>query len=1177
MQSGERDTESTPHAEVYLPIHMPAIISPQIRTKSLRRTLGVLVCLFFAGAWACPAQLPRNAKEATRLNNLGVAYLNQQLGERALALFKQAIAADDSLAIPHLNAGIAHIYLQHVNEAKAELELAAHMDASDPRIWYNLGLLERGQDNGDNARHAFEHVLLLDPTSADAHYFLGSWFTDHKDYPRAIDEYRAALGLVPLHASAEFGLARALQRSGNTAEARTHLQRFEHITREKLAAPLAQTYGDQGAYSLAEEIKSTLPSAGPMIPVSFTGVPLSASAKALPALDSGSAELSGGMCLIDLEGHGRPDLIVLNEGGNAISYYHHLSQGGFEPGSARSLGFIAEGRAVACAVGDFDNDGHPDLAIAMSDRVLLYRNRGNDSFEDVTELVGIRQLNHPAGLTFVDYDHDGDLDLFVTGSPRDGQGSANVLWRNNGNQTFTEWTEPTGLAGNGSTATAMLSDLNNDRAVDIAVASKGDGVMLYINPREGKFLEVPLFPKQDFAPAIGLTVLDFNKDGWMDIAVTHAGRPGVTLWKNIDGKHFQRVALPLHGVLRAWGITPIDIDNDGWIDLAAIVETSQGTEVRVLRNTGIAGFQDVTTQLKLDKIVAHDARSIIAADVDSDGDADLIVSTRGGSPLLLRNDGGNRNHSLQIVLHGTVDNKTALGTKVEVFAGGLWQKWEIAGASGFLTQGATSILAGLGEAKQPDIVRMLWPTGVPQDEINITGKGRLELTELDRRGSSCPILFAWNGARYEFITDTIGAAVVGHWISPYARNIPDPDEWIKVDGSQLKSQHGYLSLRLGEPMEEVNFIDQVRLIAVDHPENSEVYPNERFKNDPPFPEKKTILAREAHSPAAAWDNSGREVSALLRNRDHQYVRDFTNLQYAGFADTHSLTLDLGDWSPAKPLRLLMSGFIEYFSATSLYSAWQAGIAPISPYVEAMMPDGQWKRIVDDMGFPAGLPRTIVTDLTGSMPPGARRIRITTNLQIYWDQILISNEVESPEFVRETEVPFASASLDFRGYPRQVDGKTPGDLTYYYEQASATGPFVRQSGPYTRYGDVTPLLTSINNQFVVFGSGEDIDLEFRDSFLPTLPEGWKRDYFFYANGYVKDMDYYEAMPFTVAAMPFHGMSGYPYSKAEHFPDTKESLEYQLLWNDRFESGATLPSYQFHYLPRKAAPELPAEGP
>ncbi|HEX7159451.1 MAG TPA: FG-GAP-like repeat-containing protein, partial [Edaphobacter sp.] len=1100
---------------------------------------------------------------------LGAAYLNQQLSDEALARIRQAIAIDESLAVAHLNAGIALYTLQRLDEAQTELNRAATLAPNDPRVWYNLGLVARDLRDNTAAIKAFEQVLKIDPSSADAHHFLGTIHYEDKDYARAVEEYRTALRLNPMHASAEFGLARALQRLGNIDEAREHLKRFQHLTQEKLAPLIARTYGDQGVYSLAEEIKTNTPPVGAMIPIKFAEVALPA-----PPRSSASPESSGGICLIDMESHGRYDLIVLNQGPEAVTFYRHLPNGSFEAASGRTLGIAAEGQAVACAIGDFDNDGQPDIALAMSDRVLLYRNLGNGRFEDVTEKSGIRPINTPAGLTFVDYDHDGDLDLFVTGSSRDHNSFANVLWRNNGNLTFNEWTAQTGLGGQDSTSTAMLSDLNNDRAVDLAVAGR-TGVTLYMNPREGHFLPATLGGSASLPAAIGLAILDFNKDGWMDIAVTHAGAPGVSLWKNIDGSHFEKVALPLRDVKRAWGVTPIDVDNDGWIDLAAVVETSRGTEVRVLRNTGTGSFDDVSERLGLTGLKLQDARSIVAVDADGDADADLIVSTATGVPVLLRNDGGNRNHSLQIVLRGNADNKSAIGTKLEVFAGGLWQKWEIPGAGGYLSQGTTSVLAGLGSAAQADIVRTLWPTGVPQDEINLAAKRQLELTETDRRGSSCPVVFAWDGNKYQFIIDTIGAAVIGHWISPTTRNTPDPDEWVKVEGSQLKPVNGFLSLRFGEPMEEVNFIDQVRLLAIDHPAGSEVFPNERFKNDPPFPEQKTIFTRAAHPPTGAWDNNGRDVLALLRDHDHEYVRDFTNLPaYAGFANTHSLVLDLGDWSPSKPLRLLMTGFIEYFSASSLYSASQAGLKPISPYIEAELPNGTWKRIVDDMGFPAGLPRTIVTDLTGAMPAGARRIRITTNLQIYWDQVLVSNEDEHPELIRETEVPLASASLAFRGYPKQVDGKTPGDLTYYYDQASAVGPFSHERGSYTRYGDVTPLLTRVDNQFVVFGTGEDIDLEFRETALPALPKGWKRDYFFYANGYVKDMDYYEAMPFTVADMPFHQMSGYPYSSREHYPDDTLTLQYQLHWNDRFESGNPLPRLFFDYRPRNASPVLPA---
>jgi hypothetical protein len=461
---------------------------------------------------------------------------------------------------------------------------------------------------------------------------------------------------------------------------------------------------------------------------------------------------------------------------------------------------------------------------------------------------------------------------------------------------------------------------------------------------------------------------------------------------------------------------------------------------------------------------------------------------------------------------------------------------------------------------------MLWPTGVLQDETEIAVDKPISFTELDRRGSSCPTLFAWNGHKYEFISDVIGAAVVGHWISPTEKNIADPDEWLKVEGHQLKAKDGLLSLRFGEPMEEVNYIDKVRLVAVDHPSGTEVYPNERFLSNPPYPEERTIVSAAAQAPLGAWDSHGKDVLELLRTRDHRYVRDFQLLNFAGYANQHSLTLDLGTWSPKNPLRLFLHGFIEYFTATSMYAAWQAGIDPVAPFLEAQAPDGSWHRVLDDMGFPAGLPRTIVVDLTGKLPSGTRRIRISSNLQIYWDQILVDNGADN-QTIRQTELPLASASLAFRGYPRQVEGKTPGDLNYFYDQVSQSGPFSRQRGSYTRYGDVTPLLKNIDEHFVIFGSGEDIDLEFDSAQLPPLPKGWKRDYFFYANGFVKDMDFYEASPFTVSDLPFHQMSGYPYQSTEHYPDDDASVEYRLDWNDRFDSGTKAPGFKFEYRPRR----------
>jgi hypothetical protein len=209
---------------------------------------------------------------------------------------------------------------------------------------------------------------------------------------------------------------------------------------------------------------------------------------------------------------------------------------------------------------------------------------------------------------------------------------------------------------------------------------------------------------------------------------------------------------------------------------------------------------------------------------------------------------------------------------------------------------------------------------------------------------------------------------------------------------------------------------------------------------------------------------------------------------------------------------------------------------------------------------------IVVDLTGKLPADARRIRITTNLQIYWDQVLVDNGPDSRRF-RTTDLPLVSANLAFRGYPQQVDGDTPGDLTYRYEMVSKTGPFARERGSYTHYGEVSQLLHKADDHYVIFGSGEDVDLEFAAASLPSLPAGWKRDYFFYADGFVKDMDFYEASPFTVGELPFHNMKSYPYPPGEHYPEDDSSLEYRLKWNDRFDSGGSKAAgFRFHYEPR-----------
>jgi len=1108
---------------------------------------GMLLATFGLFATAPQTQPKPNPSQAARMNNLGAAYMNQQLFEKALKSFQQAAELDPKLAIARLNEGIAFLNLQKIDEAKAALEDALKQDPKNPQAWYNLGLYAKNTGDAQSAIDAFRHVSEIDPTDADTWYFLGSAYVQAKQFPQAIEAFQHALQLNPLHASAEFGLSRAYQQSADVDHAREHLKKFQYITQNKLGAPMSLAYGEQGQYSRAVESPSAVLKAPPPIKVRFVDVTAQAGIVSGATTNEKTGEdgwLGAGACFIDYDGDGKLDIFLSDMGPRGgIGLYRNLGGGRFEDVTQKA-GLDPDMHAVGCTAGDYDNDGITDLAFTSGGRIFLLHNEKDGRFKDVTQSAGIKQDDLAIGLTFIDYDHDGDLDLYVTRAlnkaPPPPHGYSAVegtgwgkMWRNDGNGTFTEVTESLGLSGIGASFGAVGTDYNNDRAIDLVATGLGAGT-IFENPREGKFPARRPWPEVRSEITLGVAVLDFNKDSWMDLAFTHMGEPGITLWRNNHGKTFDRINLPETNWVRAFGVAAIDYDNDGWVDLVAVGETIDGKgEVRLFRNLGADGFKDVTADVGLDKIQLKEPRAIITGDYDGDGATDLLITQNHGPAMLLRNEGGNQNHWLRLSLKGLADNKSAIGTKVEVFAGGNRQKFEIAGSSGYLGQNSPYLTVGLGDSKEADIVRMLWPTGVLQDEINVAGDKEQKFLEIDRRGSSCPTLFVWNGERYEFVADMLGAGVVGHWVGPGQRDVPRPVEYIKIDQNAIREKDGKLSFRFMEPLEEAVYLDQTRLLAVDHPADLDVYPNEYFASNPPYPEFKVVVSKskDARPPAGALDEHGHNVLPDLLA--HRYFGDFALTQFQGFANPHSLVLDLGEAYRGGPLWLLLHGEVEYFSANSMYAASQAGVQAISPYVEVLHPNGNWTRVVDDMGFPAGGPRTMTADLTGRLPLGARKIRITTNLQIYWDDILIDRTVQKVEageggtplrqaqgrlsgqpagcrrYVCLTPVPLVRADLSFHGFPLKIEGTPPGNVQYIYEKTSATGPYTRPSGTYTRYGDVLPLLTALDDKLVVFGSGDEVSLDFDPAQLPALPKGWVRDYFFAANGYEKDMDFYAA--------------------------------------------------------------------
>jgi Flp pilus assembly protein TadD len=726
-----------------------------------------------------PSRGPAPHEGAIRDNNLGLVLMNRRQFEDALGRFQRACILDPESDTGCLNMGIALLHMRRYDEARTILTKSAERDSENPRVWFNLGLLERAQGRAQAAIEDLKKVAAIDPQDADTQYLAGLIYSEGQQDDKAIRAFETALNLDPLFSSALLGLAQAEQRTGDTDGALEHLNRFRQMTANNLGQPRNSSYGQQGKYSLAEELiePERTPAA---IRVQFvdvtsrSGLPFEMIATAparsrlnggnrirnrrprdsaqrsrpgpspKPAMPSLANVLGSGACILDYDGDGRPDIFLVNAGGRGRAALYRNSGGGRFVEATRQANLDFHGEGTGCAVGDYDNDGRPDLALSSDGRVVLYHNEGNRAFKDVTDAAGIHTDGLSLGLTFIDYDHDGNLDLYVTRFrnfssdhpsqpftfPYDEAPPGNVLWRNKGNGAFTDWTNETALRSNLSSVGAIGVDVNNDRAVDLVLTGWERPPSVFLNQCDGAFRPITLWaPDMPRHPA-GVTALDFDKDGWMDLAFTHWAPPGLSLWRNVRGRSFERVELPGPEWMRGWGLAALDYDNDGWVDLVAVGENFAGEgHILLLRNEGDEGFRDVTHETGLDKITLASPRGVIAFDYNGDGSPDLLITQNNLPPVLLKNIGANKNSWLELALKGERDNRGGIGTKIELLAGAQRQKWELPSASGYLGQGPEEILAGLGTTRLADVVRLLWPTGVLQDEVQISGRRREVIQE----------------------------------------------------------------------------------------------------------------------------------------------------------------------------------------------------------------------------------------------------------------------------------------------------------------------------------------------------------------------------------------------------------------------------------------------------------------
>jgi tetratricopeptide (TPR) repeat protein len=1063
---------------------------------------------------------------AYRHNNIGVAYLEQYNFEAAVASFRSALEQDDALGLARLNLGIALFYAGQPDAAAPELERARQALPERPHADYVLGLIARAANRPEEALAAFTRARKLDATDPGISINIGQLHLQQRQYKDALASFRVAEAAEPYNATAAYGLATALIRSGAADDGKAAMARFEKLRESNYATTFSQAYLEQGRY--AEAIASTGTEAG----LVDERTPEIGFANATADTFAAPATGTGAVTLFDVDADGDLDLAIAGE---SLRLYRN-ERGRLTDVTAAA--FTAKPSAANGVVaGDADKDGDSDLLVlGAAGAPVLYRQQKPLTFVAAAADTGMPQMQGVRTAAWLDADHDGDLDIALAGFDA-GARPASFLLRNNGDGKFTDISAAAGLAASPQTTTHVAvsvvpTDFDNRRDIDILAASAIGGVQLFRNMRDGTF--------RDVAKEVGLaqtggagisaaTIADVNKDGYPDMFFGNPSGPGGLAMSDGRGR-FVVTAAPAE-TANARAAQFLDYDNDGLIDLLLL--TAQGP--RLLRNVG-GRWTDVSGRTFKSGAPAAEAYSLASGDLDGDGDTDVVIGGKAG-PAVLRNDGGERSRSLAIRLQSRVSNRTAAGAKIEVRAGSLKQRLETSAASPAPVP--ADIVFGFGSRPGADVVRVLWPSGILQAETAAAGgptgalkpgdglSGAVKIEELDRKPSSCPYLFTWNGTRFEFVTDFLGGGEMGYLLAPGVRNVPDPDEYIRIDGRLLQPRNGRYELRVTNELEETVFLDRAELVAIAHPADIEVHPNEGLRSAPaPF----TLYAvRDALPPAAAHDDRGRDVLDRLVATDRRYVDGFPLERVRGYAAEHSLTLTLPP-SPSDRRVLLLTGWTDYAFSGDNVAASQLGLRMVPPSLQVEGADGTWRTVIAEIGFPVGRPQTVAVDLTGKVPASARRVRIATSMRIYWDRVQVGT-LDDPSPVRLTRLEALASELRWRGFSVEnpPDGREP--LVFDYDRVRPSSPWKVMTGRYTREGDVRELVTRTDDRFVIGRPGDEITLSFDATGLPPLPSGWTRTFLLHADGFSKEMDLSSASPDQVEPLPYHGMKAYPYAPGD----------------------------------------------
>jgi FG-GAP-like repeat/Tetratricopeptide repeat/ASPIC and UnbV len=1081
--------------------------------------------------------------------NLGIALLNTNDPanlQRALDLFRAVLKQEPDNVTAHYCMGIIYLYQNQLAEAAQQFETVTRLDPNDAHAWLQRALSTPNKDESSEAKGFLRRALELNPYLNAARYALAQNGFEHDDKrsKELLEEFQA---LVSADWQENYRLAytemgRHAEVIGTNANGPIRSAPLPLFERDQA---FRVTLADDTRWAKEQDLE----------------------AGAVGELRRRVRERFGAtMVRLDFNGDGRLDLLLLGavvRGGKLGDLLLRNDGGGSFTDVTAQAGLANRLASWGCSVADFDNCGRPDLLLTGPAGVHLFRNVDGTRFEDVTTVAGLNLVTGVCfGSAWIDLDQDGDLDLMVAQYARSPEAALARLEDKPGDSggelrlfinigeappfsdgklpaltcRFKEATDSQALRMKGPVVALAAADLDADRDVDVLVLADGQIPAAVLNDRLLRFHLDPT-ALAEAEKWNGALIFDANHDEQSDLFFLPSGRKPVLLLSKKDTfarnltDRFTPGAVDSPPLRQA---EAVDLDLDGWTDIVGLAQNGQPV---FLQNDGAGRLVQRHGALRPDS-QGEPLLALAVCDLDGDGLADLLFWSANDGLQCWRNL-GNQNKSLRLDLTGRRDkgsslrtNADALGARVIAFSTTGHSSIENTTLAAGLGQSRQPMQFGLGQAAAADVVRINWPDGVPQAELGQQAGKLNRIAEISRKNSSCPILLTWNGSKFNFVTDFLGAGSMGELAADGSTRPPRPEESIKIEPGQLVLDDGHYRLKIAEPMDEVLFLDWLQLDVIDHPKEVDVHPDERFAVVPPEASQTLLTVRQRLLPRRAVDHRGRDVTALLRERDNRTVDQFALRAWTGFAEDHFVELDFGNQLANLPrdqrLVLVLAGWTEYPYPESIYAAQQAGVPMTTPLLSKLDKNGVWKEL-GEIGFPAGLPRVMTTEVHSLAGEPNCRLRIRTNLQIYWDQIYLApmpteSRAKANRDVLVHSLTVEKAHLSSGRFMREIaEEKRPSS---YDDGQTEPVAVTSWQGDFTKPGDVTKLLQAADDTFVLCGPGGEIIVSFDARSLPSVPSGHSRSFVLRTRGYCKD-----AAPFTLTGgqvdpLPKGGVKTFP---------------------------------------------------